>query len=499
MLVQLASPALTRAEPFNYQTLPLGQRALGMGGAFTGLANDPSAAYYNPAGLAWIADSALSASLTVNAFDRRTIDSGYRTRIGDRSLKHDSEPSLPVFVTLVKKVGRKHPVLQRRHAIALSTFVVARRKLNFDVELRGEFMGEDIADTFSADREETTTWNGLSHAYRVSERLSFGVTGFLSTTRTRYNQEHISVSLGDLDRITGSYGSRTSLWETYRARSEVRNLLLRFGVLYETKSHLRLGLMLQPPSLHVRGRADVRARKLTSDHVGMPPAGRFINASEDNLPSHHPLPWELRVGASYKPINWVTVALDTSLYGKNGSKSSPVVAIGPRSPDKDTGAVPEAGALALETWYRKMTANVSIGVEAVIENTVALRGGFFTSLSAAPDIPSVSSTYSSPDMNLYGGALSVGYVASGYDLSLGCAGLLGFGDAIAYNIDGPDGNVYERTTVNDRTLYIFLSGAKSAVSKLASTADKKLQQIRREYEAEAAREARRTGQTRPPR
>ncbi len=494
LVVQLASPNVSRADPFHYQTLPLGQRALGMGGAFTGLANDPSAAYYNPAGLAWISDSALSASLTVNAFDRRTVDRGYRTRIGSRSLEHESEPSLPVFVTLVKKIGRKHPDLKRRHAVALSTFLVDQRKLNFDVELRGQSNGEDIADTFSADREESTIWHGLSYAYRLSERLSLGMSGFLSTTRVRYGQEHISVALGALDRSTGSYESRTSLWETYRARHEVRNLVMRFGVLYETEDDVRLGLMLQPPSIHVKGEANVRARKLTSDIVGMPPSGLFTNASESGLPAHSPIPWELRLGASYKPLDWVTVAMDGSLYGKNGSKSSPVVAIGARSADPDTGAVPEAGAFALETWYREMTANVSMGAEAVIENTVAIRGGLFTSLSAAPDVPRASDTYSSADINLYGGALSVGYVASGYDLSLGMAWLFGFGDALAYNVDATGDDVYQRTDVYDRTLFIFLSGAKSAVSKLASTADKKLQQLRRESEAEAAREARKARQ-----
>lgn len=483
-------PRTAHADPFHYQTLPLGQRALGMGGAFTGLASDASAAYYNPAGLAWVNDSALSASLTVNAFDRRTIDDGYRTRVGDKTLKHESEPSLPVFVTLVKKVGRKHPELKRRHAVALSTLTVDQRRLNFDVELRGDADGEDVEDTFSADREDITIWHGLSYAFRVSERLSFGVSGFLSLTKTRYNQEHISVALGALDRSTGSYASRTGLWESYRAENDVRNLVARIGVLYETEEKLRLGLMFQPPSVHVRGTANVRARRLTSDNIAMPPSGMFMNTSESGLTARNPLPWEVRAGASYKPIDWVTVAFDTSLYGKNGSKSSPVVAIGPRSPDPDTGAVATPGALAVETWYREMTANVSMGAEAVIENTVALRGGLFTSLSSAPDVPRVSSTYTSPDINMYGGTLSVGYVAKGYDLSFGMAGVIGFGDAPAYDVDAVPDETYRRTSVRDQTLFFFLSGAKSAVSKLASTADKKLQQLRREQEAEAAREAR---------
>jgi long-chain fatty acid transport protein len=489
-LCAMSAPARVSADPFHSQALPLGQRALGMGGAFTGLANDASSAYYNPAGLAFSSDSALSASLTINAFDRRTIDDGYRTRIGNRTLEHESEPSLPVFVTLVKKVGRKHRELKRRHAVALSTFTIDERKLDFDIELRGTAAGDDIEDTFSASRQDSTVWNGLSYAFRVSERLSFGASAFLSTTRTRFYQEHISVVLGDLNTSTGGYASRSGLWESYRAQNEVRNMVMRFGVLYEIDDELRLGLMFQPPSIHLSGVASVRARKLLLDGLGMPPSGMFTNASQGGLSAHHPLPWEVRLGGSYKPLAWLTIALDTSLYGKNGTESSPVVAIGPRDPDPETGVVPEAGAFAVETWYRHMIANVSMGAEAVLDETVALRGGLFTSLSSAPDVPRVSATYVSPDVHRLGGAFSVGYVANGYDLSLGIAGLFGFGDALAYAVDAPSSEAYRRTAITDRTLFFFLSGARSAVSKLASTADKKLQEIRREMEIEAAREER---------
>ncbi len=482
----LVFPSRSLADPFHYQTLPLGQRALGMGGAFTGLANDPSAAYYNPAGLAQITDSALSASLTINAFDRRTVVRGYRTRIGSSALEHDSQPSLPVFVTLVKKVGRRDADRKRKHAVALSTFTIDQRRLSFDLEQRGDVAGRAQADTFSASRDDITIWNGVSYAYRVSERLAYGISGFLSLTRTRYDQEHIAVTLGTLDRTTGSYSNQGSVWEAYRARSEVRNIVARVGVLYQYSSNLRLGVMLQPPSIHVRGTADVRTRILTSDILATPATGRFTNVSESGLTSHNPLPWELRLGASYQPLDWITVAFDTSLYGANGTKSNPIVTIGPRRPDSETGAIASAGDLALESWYRTMTANVALGCEAVIENTVALRGGLFTSLSAAPSVPRVSETYYTPDVNLYGGAFSAGYVANGYDLSLGVAGLIGWGDGVAHDTQvAPE--IYRRTEVFDRTLFIFLSGAKSAVNKLASTAQKKLQQIRREIDAENAK------------
>src|SRR5262245_33806784 len=122
-----AGPAPARADPFHYQGIPLGQRALGFGGAYTGLANDPSGAYYNPAGLVWTGDSALSASLTLNAFDRQTIVQGYRSEMGSTDLRHDSQPSLPSSVGFLKRLGKRREDGERAHAIGISTFVVESR------------------------------------------------------------------------------------------------------------------------------------------------------------------------------------------------------------------------------------------------------------------------------------------------------------------------------------------------------------------------------------
>ena len=40
-----------RADDTHYRGLPIGAHAIGLGGAFVGVADDASAAYFNPAGL----------------------------------------------------------------------------------------------------------------------------------------------------------------------------------------------------------------------------------------------------------------------------------------------------------------------------------------------------------------------------------------------------------------------------------------------------------------
>jgi hypothetical protein len=460
-------PVQVWADPFHFQGIPLGQRALGFGGAFTGLADDPSSAYYNPAGLVWTGDSALSASLTLNAFDRQTIRRGYRTPMGETDLRHEAGPSLPGSVAFLKRMGKRRADGERAHAIGLSSFTVEQRTLGFDVEVQ-DGPGRDVA-TLSVDRSSRTSWQGLSYAYRALDRLSFGLTGFLSLTRNQYREELIVAALG-APAGSGSFQTDAAYWSGHRVDADVKNLLTRFGVLYQPHDQVRVGLMVQPPSLHVRGRSSVRERHLDTDVVGG--SGTFFNATQRNLPAHYPMPWEIRAGVSYKPFAWWTLALDASVYGPTGSAKLPVIAVGRRRPDPETGAVPGLGRFELERWHRKTSGNVAFGTEIVVRNLVALRAGVFSSLSAAPDVPRQSRDYRAPDIHRFGGALSVGIMAAGYDLSLGAAGLYGRGDALAYDV-GNDAMPYQRTGVREATLFVFLTGMRNAISKLAKQAEEK--------------------------
>jgi hypothetical protein len=81
--------------------------------------------------------------------------------------------------------------------------------------------------------------------------------------------------------------------------------------------------------------------------------------------------------------------------------------------------------------------------------------------------------------------VSLGINAAGFDMALGVAGLFGRGDGLALDTREDEWR-YRRTTVTDSTLYIFLTGMRSVVAKLASTADKMLEDMRKQREREAA-------------
>lgn len=69
-LLALLAAARTRADQYHYKDVLIGDRAAGLGGAFAGIADDPSGLYHNPAGLAFGQESYLS--LSANAYHSGT-------------------------------------------------------------------------------------------------------------------------------------------------------------------------------------------------------------------------------------------------------------------------------------------------------------------------------------------------------------------------------------------------------------------------------------------
>ncbi len=452
-----------------------------MGGAFAGLANDPSASYYNPAGLARLDDLTISASLTLNALDRMRVQSGFRSSEGSADLKHTSRPALPVFVGFVKQLGWKEGDA-RRHAIAFSTMTVERRRIDFDAAIEGGPPGNRKVDTLSLDDERSVRWYGLSYAYRVSQELSFGLSSFLSFSTMSHAEERFDLQLADLDPASPNvYRQAITSVHSTLARFNVKSGVFRLGVLYALSARLRFGAMFQPPSFHIRGKASVRDRILTT--VASPEAQgtSYYDGRQSGLASHDPVPWELRLGVSWAPTYLLLFTFDASVYGKRGSKSDPVIAIGRRDVTPGTDRAPEPGDLVLQRWWGKRTGNVAVGAEYRIRDLILLRCGLFSDLSGAPRLPKDSQTYRPADISRLGATLSVGLLARGYDVSLGVVSTFGWGKTMAFTPDELEAR-YRRTQVQEQTFFVFLSGARRAVGKLAEDTAEKLKQRRQQQD-----------------
>ena len=60
--ILLKLPGISRADDQHYQSFVVGDEAMGMGGAYTAIAADPSGGWYNPAGIVDVRNTSLSLS-----------------------------------------------------------------------------------------------------------------------------------------------------------------------------------------------------------------------------------------------------------------------------------------------------------------------------------------------------------------------------------------------------------------------------------------------------
>jgi long-chain fatty acid transport protein len=427
-----------RAQDLNYQRFLIGDRALGMGGAFTGLADDASAAWYNPAGLAQLPSSSLSGSLSIDAFNEYVVEDGYGALGQTADLEHDAQPSLPLFASLVRKFGPRDDERFRRHAIALSTIHPTRVQRSFDATVRG-FDPVDpavpIDATLIMSESDKVSWWGPSYAYRVSPAFALGVSAFLVTRDFRHEEDEVVVTEGMRDPSSGLYSNSTLSVRQSIVEIDALSTVFRLGATWDPAPHWRVGVMVQPPGIQVAGSSRVYDRRSFADLIGVPATATFFLSDQKDLDSESPIPWEVRVGGSYRHDDDSAIALDVSLYGAVGSEDDLVQAVGDGEPDPVTAETPQEGDYVVSDYYSRITANASLGFETTIADVVPFRAGVFTDFSAAPPIDGPSGIYAPAHVDSYGASLSVGLSSGGYDLAIGAAGSIGSGTGYRRNPD----------------------------------------------------------------
>lgn len=92
---------VTLADEFHYNNILIGDRASGMGGAYTAISDDASGMFYNPAGMVYVSDRNFSAS--VNAYTEQTKT--YENAIGGEPFVRHSSALLANYFGIVKPIG----------------------------------------------------------------------------------------------------------------------------------------------------------------------------------------------------------------------------------------------------------------------------------------------------------------------------------------------------------------------------------------------------------
>ncbi len=432
---------------------------MGMGGAFTGIASDPSATYYNPAGIMIGGRFQLMGSLTSLVFTRKTVDDGFSFESANQDFKSTGTTSLPSFVGTVVKFGRQR-FGDHQFALAYSTFEVSREAFGTGAS--------QLSDNISLDLRLSTSfrdrWYGISFAAQTTKKLSLGFTAFLAQQRSDYTEDigvAVAGTIGENgQRVDGNFATTSASIST-----RAYDFVFRLGALYRINPRWQIGFMFQPPGLPLSQKGSIFRRTNSATNGGDTTYALF---DQGDLSARVPIPFELRTGFEFRANSLTVLSVDAAVSGPVRDRN-----VFDR-PAELEGLPGSLGVYYPNSTERRWTPNVAIGAEHMFGKAV-VAGGLFTNISAAPDVPETATEYSPDQVSMFGASVSVGIDTKGYRLGVGATGYFGRGDALSFTVDrAANVSGYRRTKATTSALVLYISGAVSVASKGAKDVQGKI-------------------------
>lgn len=319
----------------NYNSIILGDRAAGMGGAGTALVEDTSsAAFYNPASLTQSQGSAFSAAAG--------IYKKYDTQYGSESdyTKTPLKVSTGYFRSLPASTGN----LIRREGWTFGLSIVVPEYETFKGDLNST-----TENTSTVAFTDESLWVGMALAKNLSETQSWGVTLY-------YTARNFTRSIQDRSYPSGSQAILFNSEETLSENAVVPV----FGYFHKMDSGWNVGVSVRPRGIPVASQATY-FESLTNTS---PYSSNQIN--ETDLSSTVFIPAKLSLGVSTMVWGDMLISVSGDLY--EGFSYEALSFDGRGS-----------------FIVRQATANISVGVEKKFFDWLKLRVGAFSNLSPYPN------------------------------------------------------------------------------------------------------------------
>jgi hypothetical protein len=496
--------ARAQGDSTHYQTLQLGERSRGMAAAYTAFAADGAAIWFNPAGLPLLEPKLLQGSLSLVQIRSTDIEGaiitdgpdgpGGEEQIEDFNLR--SSPNLPGFAVASFAVGKPKEELDGRKPLqfGISAFVLYSLSVGGDINFQDE-LGRTNSLQFYQDDRLSYFAGAIGH--RPTRHFSWGITLLAGRREIQHVETAAFADGGTQDPDLGSPcpTSPTIPFCILNARQNNRNtvfqmsawnLSARIGLLGLIGDRWRVGLMFQPPGIKVGGKSNLRF-ELSDVRPDTDPNNPGLSDSifaDIERDARSPLPWELRVGASYVISDRVVVAADLQFVGPVAGGS-----IAPGIPQLE-GRANSSGILLADSTKRDFTWNISVGSEIQITKFLFTRFGFLTDNSSAPSASGAAGEIRPAQVDRYGFSASIAGHKNNKGLSAGVSMLFGKGTGNGLDLRDEafinDEN-FIRTNIKERILIISVGGDIGATADVVKTKvkDKKTQE---ELAAEQARE-----------
>lgn len=373
--------ATAAADDFHYTNLLVGDRASGMGGAYTAVSDDATGLYYNPAGIAYATGRNLSAS--VNAFYNNTKT--YKDVISGNGSGYVRKSSalLPNFFGVVQPVGK--------FKIGLSYAVpdsITENQLqtysNYPIDPLYQPLNPGVSvSSFTINYiNEYNVYNfGPSIATELADNFSAGLTLYYYKKTDLFILNQVTnFSNGGVD-VTSQYYN-TDEWG-------VRPVL---GFMWSPMNDLSVGLALS--RVFIEGSSTSFMNTLMIQNFTLPENPPVTSAtiipngaSQTNVKREYPT--QVSLGLAWFPTQSLLVSGDIKYFTKVNEQD---VTLGGQS-------------YVLRQLAEPVT-NVALGTEYYLNKNWAVRAGFYTDKSNTANVE--AGGINQPEhIDLYGGTMSI--------------------------------------------------------------------------------------------
>jgi len=436
-----------QADDSNYRNTLIGERAFGLAGTFTALADDSSGIFYNPAGIVDANKDSFSLSASVYTLQNMTLKKAFAPL--DSNLQEDIESS--TFSSVPSTVGSLSK-LNERVTVGFNTIVLDQREVKIDdmARLNDPTIAYTREAMFIRDTKDQILLIGPGLGLRLSDMVSVGLAGFY-VMRTFE------------DKTTwGDKVARRSNNEAIKVQSisqgiklETGSLVGLLGVKLNLSHHLKLGATARTRSWRVREsgkitsaistyyRPDLETALANDDDEAIYANKPHFGSRSDGISSSARMPYKLALGIAYEKKLDFTVTMDLNYF--NGYRFNLLTVEGWEDSTVPLGRVDQDAVL-----------NSSFGCEYFFHKAYPLRFGIYTNFSSAPKVK--EGDYSTQEhIDIIGGTLSVGKEDPNYSTTLGLAGSYGWGRS-PLPIVAPDTDI-QSLEVTTSSVSLLLSGS----------------------------------------
>ncbi len=355
------------ADEFHYNNFLIGDRASGMGGAYTAISDDPSGLYYNPAGIVYATGKNLSASVNAYYSQKKTYDNV----IGGQGWDRNSSSLLPNFFGITQPLGN----FQFGFSYAVPDAILENQSQTFGGSIPTTLGSPATRYMINFNNEDTTYEFGPSLAAEINSNLSVGLTLYL---HHRSNQTILNQLINLQD---GRFE-----WSNQYINLVERGYRPVLGVMWSPAEKWTLGISVAKTMLYSESKT---SQVIFKDANALTP--NDVSVTFDSASGKRKYPLEVHGGVAYFASSSLLVSADGSYYAK---VTDPVFG------------------------DRVQVFNAAIGTEYYLDKNWAVRGGLFSNLANTPDVVD-GRTNQDEKIDIYGLSASISNFSRNTSITFG--------------------------------------------------------------------------------